>query len=164
MGKMKKVIYPFVICFITGLLWGVILGAVAISVLVSSRIDSFYEKIAYLENTIVDKNEKLAKLEKSINNANIVLKDIEVVLEFKGFSEELINQIDNIKIEKTIKEKYRALLGKEVKKLDAEILLEVVDKRILKFEGVEYQLTVNKLVLTDTLKLWIIVSKTEVES
>lgn len=164
MGKVKKLIYPFVICFITGLLWGVIIGAVSISMLVSSRMDAFYEKIAYLENTITDKEEKLAKLEKSINNSNIVLKDIVVILEFVDFNEEQINQMDNIEIEKNIKEKYRSLIGKEIKDLDADILLQVIDKRIFRLNGTEYQLNVNKLVLTDILKLWVKVSKIEVES
>ena len=163
MGKMKTV-YPFIICFVTGLLWGVIIGAVSISMLVSYRMDSFYERIAYLENTIADKNEKLAKLEKSINNSNIILKDIEIELEFGGLSSEQINQIDSIEIEKTIKEKFRPLLGKEVKGLDPDILQQVIDKRILKFDDVEYQLTVNKLILTDVLKLWVEVSLIEVES
>lgn len=164
MGKIGKKIYPFTICFITGLLWGVIIGAISISMLVGMRMDAFYERIAYLENTIIDKDEKLAKLEKSINNKNIVLKDIEVVLEFNNISEEQITQLDNIEIEKSIKEKYRSSLGKEVKGLDAEILQQIIDKRILKFDGTEYQLTVNKLVLTDILKLWVQVSLIEVES
>ena len=164
MGKIRKGAYPFVICFITGLLWGVIIGAVSISVLVSYRMDSFYERIAYLENTIIDKDEKLIKLEKSINNANIVLKDIEIILEFTDLSEDQINTIDNIQIEKSIKEKFRSSLGKEIKNFDADILLQVIDKRILKFDGAEYQLTVNKLVLTDILKLWVKVSLIEVES
>lgn len=164
MGKIGKKIYPFTICFITGLLWGVIIGAISISMLVGMRMDAFYERIAYLENTIIDKDEKLAKLEKSINNKNIVLKDIEVVLEFNNISEEQITQLDNIEIEKSIKEKFRSSLGKEVKGLDAEILQQIIDKRILKFDGTEYQLTVNKLVLTDILKLWVQVSLIEVES
>jgi len=105
---MRKKVYPFIICFITGLLWGVIIGAISISSLVSFRMDSFYERIAYLENTIS--------------------------------------------------------LGKEVKRLDADILLQVIDKRIMKFNGAEYQLTVNKLVLSDILKLWVNVSLIEVES
>lgn len=164
MGKMRKRIYPFSICFMTGFLWGVILGSVSISVLVCTRMDTFYERIAYLENTIIDKDEKLAKLEKSINNKDVVLKDIEVVLEFVNFSEEQINQIDNIEIQKSIKEKFRSSLGKDVKGLDAEILHQVIDKRILKLNGTEYQLTVNKLVLTDILKLWVQVSIMEVAS
>ncbi|MGD9569171.1 MAG: hypothetical protein AB7V48_12840 [Sedimentibacter sp.] len=164
MGKIKKIVYPFIICFATGLLWGVIIGAISISMLVSTRMDSFYERIAVLENTITDKDEKLAKLEKSINNSNIVLKDIVVVLEFENFSQEKYDQIDSLEIEKSIKEKLRSSLGKEVKSLDAEILQQVIDKRILKFDDSEYQLTVNKLVLTDILKLWVKVSAFEVES
>lgn len=164
MGKMRKIIYPFIICFITGLLWGVIVGAVSISMLISYRMDSFYERIAYLENTITDKDDKLAALEKSVNNSSVVLKDIEVVLEFADLDADKIDQIDNIEIEKTIKEKFRSSLGKEIKSLDADILLQVIDKRILKIDGAEYQLTVNKLVLTDILKLWVIVSPIEVQS
>lgn len=164
MGKMKNKHYSFVICFMTGLLWGVIFGAVAISTLVSARMDVFYQKIAYLENVITDKEEKLAKLEKSINNKNTVLKDVQVILEFTNISEEQISQINNIEIEKSIKEKFSSSLGKEVKGFDVEIFQQVIDKRILKIDGYEYQLTVNKLVLTDVLKLWIKVTLMEVES
>ena len=153
--KHKTSGYKFIICFITGLLWGVMIGSLGISVLVGYRMDAFHEKIAYLEHNIADKDEKLSKLEKSINNANIVLKDIYVILEFTDLSEEQINRIDNIKIEKAIKEKYISSFGKEIKSLDADILVQVIDKRILRFNGTEYQLTVNKLVLSDVLKLWV---------
>jgi hypothetical protein len=117
-----------------------------------------------LEHTISDKDEKLSKLEKSINNANIVLKDIYIILEFTNLSKEQTDQIDNIKIEKAIKEKYASSLGKEIKSLDADILVQVIDKRILKFNSTEYQLTVKKLVLSDVLKLWVEVYSLEVTS
>lgn len=162
--KTKLQDYKFIICFITGLLWGTVIGSLGISILVSYRLDTFYEKISFLEHTIEDKNEKLAKLEKSINNSNIVLKDIIVILEFSNLSQEQIDQIDNIQIEKAIKEKFRSLLGKEIKNLDADMLMQVIDKRILKFNNAEYQLTVNKLMLSDILKLWVGVSPLEVAS
>ncbi len=162
MGKIDNAGYKFFICFLTGILWGTIIGALGISMLISYRMDVFYEKIAYLENTITDKDEKLEKLEKSINQSDIVLKDIVVELDFSSFSKEQIDKIDSISIEKAIKEKFASLLGKEVKNLDAEILMQVIDKRILKFDAAEYQLTVSKLVLSDELKLWVRVSLTEV--
>ncbi|HKM02119.1 MAG: hypothetical protein GX818_10225 [Tissierellia bacterium] len=165
MGEIKNSSgYKFLICFITGLIWGTVIGSLGISMLVSYRMDAFYEKIAYLEHTIADKNEKLDKLEKSINNSNIVLKDISVILEFANLSQEKVDQIDNIEIEKAIKEKFNPSLGKEIKNLDADILVQVIDKRILKFNNAEYQLTVNKLVLSDVLKLWVGVSPLEVAS
>ena len=156
--------YKFIICFTTGLLWGTLAGSLGISLLVSHRMEGFYEKIAYLEHTIEDKDEKLDKLEKSINNANIVLKDVSVVLEFTNLSEEQLDLLDNIEIEKAIKEKYASSLGKEIRSLDADILLQVIDKRILRFKNADYQLTVNKLVLSDILKLWVRVSPLEITS
>ena len=156
--------YKFSICFIAGLLWGTVIGSLSISVLVGYRMDAFHEKIAYLEHTIADKDEKLSKLEKSINNADVVLKDIYIILEFNNLSVEQIDQIDNIEIEKAIKEKYASSLGKEIKSLDADILVQVIDKRILKFNSTEYQLTVKKLVLSDVLKLWVEVYSLEVTS
>jgi phosphoenolpyruvate synthase/pyruvate phosphate dikinase len=122
------------------------------TVLVSYRMDECYEKIAYLDKTIEEKNDKLEKLENSINNSNFILKDIIIILTSEV---EEINQIDNFEIEKAIKEKYKSLLGKEVKNLDVDLLDQVIDKRILKFDTGEYKLKVNKLVLTDILKLWV---------
>ena len=156
--------YKFIICFTTGLLWGTLAGSLGISLLVSHRMEGLYEKMAYLEHTIEDKDEKLDKLEKSINNANIVLKDVSVVLEFTNLSEEQLDLLDNIEIEKAIKEKYASSLGKEIRSLDADILLQVIDKRILRFKNADYQLTVNKLVLSDILKLWVSVSPLEITS
>jgi hypothetical protein len=87
-----------------------------------------------------------------------------VILEFKDLSNEQIDLIDTIEIEKAIKEKYASSLGKEIKSLDPDILVQVIDKRILRFDEAEYQLTVNKLVLSDVLKLWVSISVLEVTS
>lgn len=138
--------------FYVGLIAGVIIGSVLACTLVSYRIDAFYEKIAFLENTILEKNAKLENLKKSINSNKFILKDIEVVL---LFDEDEIDHLEIIHIEKTVKEKYSILLGAEVKSIDPDIITLVIDKRILKMNGKEIQLHVNKLKLTDVLKLWI---------
>lgn len=138
--------------FYVGLIAGVIIGSVLAFTLISYKIDTFYEKIAFLENTILEKNAKLENLEKSINSNKFILKDIEVVLLFK---ENEIDHLETIHIEKTIKEKYSILLGTEVKSIDPDIITLIIDKRILKMNGKEIQLHVNKLRLTEVLKLWI---------
>lgn len=161
MGKMNEKSTVLMFCFATGIVWGALIGSVLTTVLVSYRVDLCYEKIAYQESIIADNEEKLKKLEKSINNSNIVLKDIEIIIEAE---EEQINSINNIEIEKAIKEKFNSSLGKEVKNLDAEILMQVVDKRILKFEEAEYKIDVKKLVLSDTLKIWVGITVMEIES
>ena len=155
MEQVKKIRFKSILCFIVGLITGVIIGIILINTFISYRMDMFYEKITYLENTIENKNAQLEKLEKSINNRNFILKDIEVILIFDG------EDIDKIEIEKSIKEKYNGLLGKEVKNIDADIITKVVDSRILKIEDREYKLHVNKLILSEVLKLVIKVQSKE---
>lgn len=149
MGKLKKTGLKFIFCFIVGMIAGILIGVSALSIIVSYRLDMQYKEISYLENTIKDKNARLEKLEKSINTQGVILKNIEIVLSFDG------DEIDGIDIEKTIKEKYTSLLGKEVKTIDADIIIEIVDKRILKIQDREYKLQVDKLILTETLKIFI---------
>lgn len=135
--------------FAAGLLTGFLLGTALITTLVSYRMDESYKKIAYLETTIQDKDARLEKLEKAINTRNLILKSIEVSLVFDG------DDMDRLEIEKAIKEKYSALLGKEVESIDANLAAEVVDKRIFKLKDKEYQLHVSRLVLTEELKIWV---------
>lgn len=136
-------------CFIAGLIIGVLIGTAALCIIISYRMDMYYKRIVYLENMIQDKDSRLERLEKTINTKNLILKDIEIFLIFDG------DEIDKIEIEKSIKGKYSTLLGKEVGKIDAEIVIQVVDKRILKLKDKQYQLQVYRLALTETLKLWI---------
>jgi hypothetical protein len=82
MGKLKEGALKFVICFITGFLAGVLAGIAVLSVIVSYRTDNYYKQISYLEHIIRDKDERLEKLEKSINTQNHIIKDIEVNLIF----------------------------------------------------------------------------------
>jgi hypothetical protein len=150
MGQVKKKAFGFIVCFFTGLLIGSLIGTVIFTVLVSHRMDEHYKKIASLESIIQDKDAKLEKLEASINSYTIVLKNIEVQLIHK---ENEIDEMDKIDIQKVIREKYSTLLGKEVKTIDPDILVEVVDKRIFKIENKEYRVYVEKLILTEILKL-----------
>lgn len=155
MAQLKSASFKFILCFTAGLLAGVLLGAIILSTLVSYKLDEQYKKITYLENTIQDKDAKLKKFEESINNRSIVLKDIEVELDFDG------DEIDKIDIEKAIKEKYTSLLGKEVKSLDEDLIVEVVDKRIFKIEDREFKLQVSRLILTEILRISVIVEEIE---
>lgn len=151
MGKMKKGYILFTL--LTGLIAGIIAGALLITSLVSYRMDKLYENLANLEKEISDRDAKLKKLEESINTMYFVLQDIEIVVEFS--EEDMEDDMDKIEIEKAIKEKYTELLGKEVKSIDPDLVVKVIDGRIFKLEGKEYRLKVNKLLLSEILKLWV---------
>jgi len=150
MKKIKS--FKFLIIFITGFICGFVFGSSAINALVSYRIDAYIEKIKYLESEIEEKNIKLEKYQESINNKKFILRSIELNIKLSKINEE---EIDLILVEKSIKEKYKELLGKEVKSIDIDLVAEVIDKRILKIDGKEYQLKVDKILLSDILKLWI---------
>jgi hypothetical protein len=152
-GLSKKRI-KFFLFFCVGIITGVLIGISILSIVVSYRLDSFYQKNTQLQNIIEYKEEQLKKLEKAINNNNFILKDIEVILIYDCDEEDVL---DKTIIEKVIKEKYNSLIGKEIKNIDAEMLAEVVDKRILQLEDGEYRLKINKLILSESLKIWVLV-------
>lgn len=150
MGKLRKTGAKFFLCFSGGLISGILIGASCLSVIVSYRLDSYYQKNSQLQSIIEYKEEQLGKLEKAINNRNFILKDIEVIL---ICDEE--DELDKTIIEKVIKEKYSSLIGKEIKNIDAEMVAEVVDKRILQLEDGDYRLKISKLILSESLKIWV---------
>jgi hypothetical protein len=144
---------------VTGLLSGLLIGFVGINALVSYRIDSYQQKIITLQTTIEEDKAKYEKLKKSVEGANkqkkYILRDIEINL---TYVEEEEDELDKIALEKNIKEKYKNFLGVEVKNIDTEVLAVIVDKDIVPLEDKKYRLKVNKILLSEILKIWISVT------
>ncbi|NLM04800.1 MAG: hypothetical protein GX214_07255 [Clostridiales bacterium] len=154
MGRLINESSKFFICFLTGIITGILLGMIALTIVVSYRMDLQYKEITHLENLIEEKNSRLEKLEQFINTQELILKDIEIDLIYDNT---VIDEIDKIYIEKTIKEKYTKLLGSEIKNINPNIIAEIVDKRIMKIDEREYKLKVEQLILTEILKLSILI-------
>lgn len=121
--------------------------------LVSYRIENYHQIIKQLESDVADKETRLKKLEESLNKVQQqkekVLKDIVIELICNE------DEIDKIVFIQSIKQKYNILLGKDIDKIDMDIIDQIIDKRIFKVGDKEYQLSVKKIVLTDILQLWI---------
>lgn len=152
MGKIRIKAYRYITCLISGLIIGTLIGVSFLTIIISYRMDEYYTNIALLEDIIEKKDTKLENLEKSINIQNLILKNIEIHLILE---KDDIDDMDKIDIEKSIREKYDSLLGKEVKNIDPDILVEVINKRIFKIEDKEYRLYIERLILTETLQLYI---------
>jgi len=135
--------------FYAGVVTGVLLGLTIMTTLVSYRLENFHRMNAYLESVIAEKNAQLEQLEKSLNKGKYILKSVDVVFICED------EEVDLLVFETELKKKYHALLGKEVKTLDAEMIAEVADKRIFRLDNCQYQLFVQKLILAENLKLWI---------
>lgn len=149
MAKIKVKKLKYLTILFTGLISGFLLGCVCVTALVGYRIDKYHERISYLEWIIDDKNTKLEKLEESVNKKRFIVSDIEVYLVFAG------DDLERISLVKHIKAKYNHLIGKEVRNIDADSLETILDNRIFKLGNKEYKLNVNKLVLSDVLKIWV---------
>lgn len=149
MARIKKGLSKPALCFMTGAIIGLLIGITLIVILVSYRVDKYYERIVYLETVIQDKNTQLAQLEKSINKNKLILQEIKVNLECNE------DEIDVLTLQKHIKEKYSSLIGKEIQSIDMDLAAGVIDKRIFKINGKEYKLSVKKLLLTRIMEIWI---------
>lgn len=159
MEKLNKVRFGYIYCFGVGVIAGILIGAATLNIILSYRIDTYHREIAQLQVDNRDKDIRLKKLEQSLNTQKYLLQDIEVILLFAPDGEDNtidgVDEIERMEIESNIREKYVLLLGKEVEAIDADLVTEIVDKRIFKIGPREYMLHVVRLVLSETLKIWI---------
>lgn len=145
--------HKYFLFFILGLFIGGMVGIITINLLVSYRIDNYIKEIKHLDKVIEEKDFRLQKLEKNIYDKRLLVKNVEIQLKYEN--EEENDDIVKITLEKHIKDKFKCLLGKEVKNIDGDILLEIIDKRIMKIEDKEYQLKVERIMISQVVKLWI---------
>lgn len=149
MVKIRKGMFGFFLCFLTGTISGLLLGVSGLSVLLSYRIDEYHKRMTQLETIIEEKNVRLEKFEDSINKDKFILKDIDVILRYDG------DELDKLTIEKNVKEYYRNLLGKEVRNVDTDMAVEIINNRMFKYNGKQFRYKLTRLVLSDILKLWV---------
>lgn len=145
--------HKYFLFFILGLFIGGMLGIITVNLLISYRIDNYIKEIKRLDKIIEEKDFQLQKLEKNTHDKRIFVKNIEIQLKYEN--EEENDDIVKITLEKHIKDKLKCLLGKEVKNIDGDILFEIIDKRIMKIGDKEYQFKVERIMISQIVKLWI---------
>jgi hypothetical protein len=148
MAKINKANY--LAFFLLGIFIGGVTGVILINALISYRVDNYIKEIQHLKTVIEDKNNRFEKLEESIEKKRFIVKDIEVELKYEN--EDHKDDITRIVLERHIKDKFKGLIGKDVDKIDGEILYEIIDRRIMKLDGKEYQLSVKKMIIAQVIK------------
>ncbi len=149
MDRIRKYGFKVFTSFLVGMATGGLIGILGMTILISYRLDQFYEEIAELKSVIEEKDERLNKLEESTNKQRFILKEVKVELIFEG------DEIDEIELKKHIRNKYITLIGKEVKSIDTDLLEVVIDRRMMELGKNRYQLFIRKVILTDVLEIWI---------
>lgn len=122
---------------------------VAGTIFISYRIDAYHNKIDILQTKTIEQEILLEKLNESLNKRKFILKKIEI------FNASEIDENDFALIKNSIRQKLDGLIGKEVKTIDTDLIIEIIDKRIMDTGIQQYQLKVTRLILSDSLDIWI---------
>jgi cell division protein FtsB len=134
--------------YISGILVGLITGILLWNILLARKIDDLYTRNRYLESSIENYMAKLEKLEKSQPEKVQTVKDIEVEINLE-------DELERIILQQAVKQKYEILLGRETDEVDLDLVVQVVDKRLFRTDKHQYQLHVDRVALSSTLKLWL---------
>ena len=148
-----KILSAF-IYYILGILVGIEIGVLLWNLLLAGKIDDLYKRNRYLETMVEDYRTKLEKLEQSQQETEQTLKDIIVEINVD-------DDIEKMVLQQAVKQKYSVLLGKKTKEIDIDLVIEVVDKRLFRTDKYQYQLHVDRVVLSSELTLWISAIKQE---
>ena len=136
------------IFFITGLSGGIMLGAIATAVYAGHQLEQAYSQVTVLQVSLKEKDDRLKKLEDLANPKKQIIKNVEIILQFEG------DDLEKTYITQAIKDKYICVVGKEIRTVDPDILPEVIDNRILLINKHRFKVTVQRIVLSDVLKIW----------
>ncbi|WP_312202675.1 hypothetical protein [Anaerospora hongkongensis] len=139
----------YFIFLLTGFLGGLCAGAILVTAYTGHELDTAYQHIHALQTTLKEKDALLEKLEVSSKKKATVIKKIEVDLQLSG------DQADKDALMIHVKEQYYPLFGKEVTNLNPDLLTAVIDNRVIRLEDRDFRLSVRKMVISDTLKIWV---------
>lgn len=137
---------------IFGMIIGGMGGILAINTLLSYRIDSYIQEITDLKISIEEKNEQVEKLNETLNSRKYIVKDVEIHLECK---EKHIDELLKKDLQKKIKDSVKNVIGKEVRKIDVEMLWVVLEGRVIRIGDFSYTLKIKKLLVSETVMIWV---------
>lgn len=136
--------------------FGFLIGIVVYNTLYMSKIETLINEKEYLSAQLEDYRIKFKKLEESKQKEEIpVLNQISPVM--LNNNEEFLpkNEIDQY-----IKVLLKNQIGKELNKIDVDLIYNGLNRRFLKFKDGEYQLQIRSIIVTDTMYIYYLVEKT----
>ncbi|NLM13825.1 MAG: hypothetical protein GX209_08800 [Epulopiscium sp.] len=136
--------------------FGFLIGIVVYNTLYMSKIETLINEKEYLSAQLEDYRIKFKKLEESKQKEEIpVLNQISPVM--LNNNEEFLpkNEIDQY-----IKVLLKNQIGKELNKIDVDLIYNGLNRRFLKFKDGEYQLQIRSIIVTDTMYIYYLAEKT----
>lgn len=133
---------------------GFLLGMAVANAVTCHRIDNLTSIQKKLELDLEEAYIKLEKLEKSNQKAlNPVIKDIQIEMVAPE------RDFNTSNAEEYINELLRDQMGREIDEVDIELLYQVLNDRIAEFEGQRYKFRVQYILLSQTLRVKVIMQE-----
>lgn len=135
--------------------FGFFIGITSYNTMYMYKIENLINENEHLTAQLEDYIVKLKKLEESSQKKEIpVLNQISPIMLNK--QEELLpkNEIDQY-----IKVLLKNQIGKELSKIDVDLIYNALNRRFLKFQDEEYQLEIRSIIVTDTMYIYYRVEK-----
>lgn len=147
MGRLKQH-RQYIMLLLTGWLCGLLCGAIAVMIYSGYQLDLMHQQLNRLQISVQEKTEQLEKLSEHSRNTKQLVKTIEIELTLDS------DEAEHELLLTALKQHYYNVLGKEVTSLDPDLLLAMIDNRLLRLNDHTYQVTVTKVVVASRLKIW----------
>ncbi|GAA0788323.1 hypothetical protein [Hathewaya limosa] len=148
MDEIKK---KYLIFFVTGCLVGILVSIISFTIFFTHKIEKNYSKIRKMQIVLEEKNKELERIKTSIKVDKYTVNEIEVKIDFKSKVDEVTTYI----LEKSIKDKFSSLIGREVNSIDVEMLEKVIDNRIMYVENSKFLLKLKRISVSERIKIFI---------
>ena len=133
---------------IASFILGAIIGIILFNGIFSSRLDLLYRINESQSAELMDKTNKLERLEKNLNNTkHLVVTGVEAEIDYKG------NDLELIAIEKYTMDLLKDVPGKRIGDVDVDTIFQIFNERIVSINEENYILYVRTIILTDVLNI-----------
>ncbi len=129
---------------------GIIIGATALNIYISQRIDRLMYEKKELQNALYENEKRIEKLEKNLKKEkHNFIRTLNITLESD------LNKHNQQAVKKKLQELLSGITGKEIALLDPLLLRDIINDRYIIIEDNTFQLHLLYMVIQENLELYI---------
>lgn len=134
---------------IASFILGALVGAAALNLVSGRHLDNAELEIRKLRSSLADQNEKTNLLEKKLAvRQKLIVNEIIV-------SANLNDEFEKLEVEAAAKKLLKVLKGKDLKELDPNLVINIIDKRIVETPEHKYRITVKGTLISERIIMYI---------
>lgn len=128
---------------------GILIGASVLNLVMGRHLDNAELEIRRLRSDLTEQYEKTALLEKKLSvKQKLIVNEISVYAN-------LDDEFEKLEVEAAAKKLLKVIKGKNLKELDPNLVVNIIDKRIIETPEHKYRLTVKGTLLSERVIMYI---------